>query len=143
MVKILLDTNAIAEAVRPAPNAGFLKRLRENETKLAIASVTLHEALYGVERLPDGKRKQMLRAYLRDVVAKMPVLPYDAPVAEWHARERVRLEAAGRPMPYADGQIAATAVVHGLTLVTSDARDFRHVQGLRVEDWRTAVHPTR
>ncbi len=78
MVKFLLDTHALAEPVRPAPNAGFLKRLRANEAKLAIASVTLHEALYGVERLPDGKRKEGLHEYMREVVAKMSALPYDA-----------------------------------------------------------------
>ncbi len=135
MVKVLLDTNALSEAVRPAPHAGFMKRLRANEAKLALASVTLHEALYGLERLPDGRRKEMLREYMRDVVTKMPVLPYDAKAAEWHARERVRLEAAGRTLPYADGQIAAVAVVNGLALVTANVRDFRHVEGLRVENW--------
>ena len=138
MVKVLLDTNALAEAVRATPSEAFAKRLRANEAKVAISSVTLHEALYGVERLPEGKRKEMLRDYMRDVVGKMPVLAYDARAAEWHARERRRLEGAGRSMPYADGQIAAIAVVHGLTLVTANVRDFRNVAGLRVEDWRTA-----
>jgi tRNA(fMet)-specific endonuclease VapC len=137
MVKVLLDTNALAEVVRVAPNAGFLRRLRANETRVGIASVTLHEAVYGVERLPEGKRKQVLRDYVRDVVAKMPILAYDAAAADWHGRERARLEAAGRPLPFADGQIAAIAVVHGLTLVTANVRDFRHVQDLRVEDWRS------
>ena len=137
MVKVLLDTNAIAEAVRPRPNAGFVKKLQANEAKVAIASVTLHEALFGVERLPDGKRKELLRAYMRDVVSRMPVIAYDGITAELHARERARLEVAGRPMPYADGQIAAIAVQHSLTLVTANVRDFRQVEGLRVEDWRT------
>jgi tRNA(fMet)-specific endonuclease VapC len=135
MVSFLLDTNALAEPVRPTPDAAFIKRLRANETKLAIASVTLHEALYGVERLPEGKRKRMLREYMQDVVAKITVLAYDARVAEWHARERARLERAGRPMPYADGQIAATAVVHGFTFVTANLRDFRRVEGLRTANW--------
>ncbi len=135
MVKFLLDTNALAEPVKPVPNAGFLKRLRANEDQLAIASVTLHEAIYGVERLPDGKRRERLRAYMREVVTKMSALPYDARAVEWHARERARLEAAGRKMPYADGQIAAVAVAHALTLVTANVRDFRHVERLRVESW--------
>jgi tRNA(fMet)-specific endonuclease VapC len=116
---------------------GFLKKLRANDANVAIASVTLHEALYGVERLPAGKRKDLLAAYMRDVVAKVSVLPYDGAAAECHARLRARLEAIGRPMPYADGQIAAIAVVHALTLVTANVRDFRRVEGLRVEDWRT------
>ncbi len=137
MVRVLLDTNALAEAIRPVPNPGFLKKLRANEAKVAIASVTLHEAIFGVERLPAGKRKEILRAYMRDVVAKIPVLPYDAPAAEWHARERLRLEALGRPLPYADGQIAAVTVIHGLTLVTANVRDFQGIEGLRFEDWRT------
>jgi tRNA(fMet)-specific endonuclease VapC len=135
VVKFLLDTNALAEFVRPAPNTGFLKRLRANEAKLAIASVTLHEALYGVERLPDGKRKEGLREYMREVVTKMSALPYDAKAADWHARERARLNATGRTMPYADGQIAAVAVVNALALVTANIRDFRLVKGLRVENW--------
>ncbi len=135
MVKFLLDTNALAEPMRPAPNAGFLKRLRANEAKLAIASVTLHEALYGIERLPEGKRREALRAYMREAVTKMTALAYDNKAAEWHARERARLEAAGRTMPYADGQIAAVAVVNALTLVTANVRDFRHVEQLRVENW--------
>jgi tRNA(fMet)-specific endonuclease VapC len=97
--------------------------------------MTLHQALYGVERLPEGKRKEVLREYLRDVVTRMPALPYDARAAAWHATERARLEAAGRPMLYADGQIASIAVVNGLTLVTSNTRDFRYVAALRVEDW--------
>lgn len=53
-----------------------------------------------------------------------------------NARERVRLESAGRTIPYADGQIAAIAVVHALTLVTANVRDFRAVEGLRLDDWR-------
>jgi tRNA(fMet)-specific endonuclease VapC len=40
-------------------------------------------------------------------------------------------------MPYADGQIAAIAFVHALTLVTANVRDFRSVKGLHVEDWRS------
>lgn len=134
-MKFLLDTNALAEAVRPAPNAAFMKRLRIHDAAIAIASMTLHEAIYGVERLPDGKRKQMLRDYMRDVIARVPVLAYDPKIAEWHARERVRLEAKGRVVPYADGQIAATAAVHGLTIVTANVRDFRGVD-VNVDDWR-------
>ena len=64
VIRFLLDTNAIAEAARPTPNPGFLKRMMANEASLAIASVTLHEAVYGVERMPEGRRKQLLRDYL-------------------------------------------------------------------------------
>ena len=136
VIRVLLDTNALAEPVRPAPDPAFMKRFKANEAKLAIASVTLHEVVYGVERLSEGKRRELLREYVRDVVLKMTVVPYDAAAADWHARERARLEAKGRTLPYADGQIAAIAVIHSLTLVTANIRDFRGIAGLRVESWR-------
>jgi tRNA(fMet)-specific endonuclease VapC len=135
VVKFLLDTNAIAEVIRPKPSESFLRRFRSNDTRVAIAAITLHETIFGVERMPEGKRKRELSDYLRDVVARMPVLPYDVPAAEWHGRERARLERIGRKVSYADGQIASIAVVNGLTLVTANLRDFKAFEGLRVESW--------
>ncbi len=135
-MKFLLDTNAIAEPCRKAPSAAFLRRLREHTGALIISSVTWHEALYGMHRMPEGKRKQAVRDYLSDVVrATMSVLPYDATAADWHARERARLGARGKTVPFADGQIAAVAATNGATLVTANIRDFRVFDGLRVEDW--------
>jgi tRNA(fMet)-specific endonuclease VapC len=65
----------------------------------------------------------------------MPILPYDADAADWHAAERARLAFAGRVPPFVDGQIAAIAVTRGLTLVTANVADFRPFAGLTVIDW--------
>jgi tRNA(fMet)-specific endonuclease VapC len=137
MVKrYLLDTNALSEVIRPTPSAAFLRRFRAHETELAIASVTWHEALYGMARLPEGKRRNTINDYLREVVlATMAVIPYDHAAAEWHARERARLGKKGRSIPYADGQIAAVAAVGSFTLVTANVRDFEAFEGVRVVDW--------
>ena len=87
-------------------------------------------------RLPKGKRRTALEAYLRDVVhGSFPVLPYDEAAAAWHGEERARLEALGRPAPFVDGQIAAIAHVNGLVLATTNARAFARFKGLGVEDW--------
>lgn len=67
----------------------------------------------------------------------LPILPYDAAAAEWHADERVRLEKAGTPRPFIDGQVAAIARVNGLVLVTANVKDFRFFDALTVEDWRS------
>ena len=40
-----------------------------------------------------------------------------------------------RPLPFADGQIAATALIHDLTLVTANVKDFLKIEGLVIEDW--------
>jgi tRNA(fMet)-specific endonuclease VapC len=134
-VKWLLDTNALAEPARPRPSAPFLKRLQAASKDLAISSITLHEVLFGLERLPEGKRRRLVSDYLESFVARIPVLPYDRAAAAWHAKERARLAAAGRPPPFADGQIAAVAATRGLVLVTANLRDFAAFKGLRTEDW--------
>ena len=92
--------------------------------------------IYRCRRLPKGKRRAALEAYLRDVVHRsFPILPYDEAAATWHGEERARLEAAGRPAPFVDGQIAAIAHVNGLILATTNHKDFVRFRGLTVEDW--------
>lgn len=136
MVTHLLDTNALAEPIRPAPSPAFLRRWRAHAPDLAISAVTWHEALFGMDRMPEGKRKAAVRDYLLEVVAKaIEVLPYDTEAAEWHARERARLGAKGRTIPFADGQIAASAATRSLVLVTANVRDFKGFSGVNVEDW--------
>jgi len=97
-----------------------------------------HEVTYGCRRLPKGKRRLALEAYLRDVVhGSFPILPYDEAAAVWHGEERARLEALGRPAPFVDGQIAAIAHVHGLVLATTNDKDFARFKGLTIENWST------
>jgi tRNA(fMet)-specific endonuclease VapC len=64
-----------------------------------------------------------------------PILPYDDAAAEWHGRERARLEASGRTPPFVDGQIAAIAHNESLTLVTANTEDFRYFVDLEIADW--------
>lgn len=105
---------------------------------MAIASVVWHEMLFGCFRLPHSARRSAIEEYLNEVVApSIPILPYDARAAEWHAAERARLSGKGRTPPFADGQIAAVASVNDLTLVTSNLDDYAAFEDIRVEDWRT------
>ena len=102
----------------------------------AIAAPVWHELAYGCRRLPKGKRRSALVIYLQDVVrASFPILPYDEIAAVWHAQQRARLEAVGRPPPYVDGQIAAIAHANGLVLVTTNAKDFGRFKDLKVVNW--------
>ena len=95
-----------------------------------------HELHYGVERLAPGRRRDKLAHYIVEVVqASLPVLPYDAEAARWHARERARLERAGNTRPFADGTIAAVAATRGLILVTRNTDDFAGFNGLHIENW--------
>lgn len=135
-LRYLLDTTIVSAPISKTPNLLIVEQLSRHEHACAIASPVWHELTFGCGRLPQGKRRTILEAYLRDVIrATFPILPYDEMAAAWHGRERARLESIGRPAPYADGQIAAVAHTNGLILVTVNRKDFARFKDVRVEDW--------
>jgi tRNA(fMet)-specific endonuclease VapC len=77
----------------------------------------------------------MRRMALDAFLAPFHLLPFDARAAERYVEARCALEAAGRPIGERDLIIAATALSHGLTIVSSNTREFGRVPGLSVEDW--------
>jgi tRNA(fMet)-specific endonuclease VapC len=137
-IHYLLDTNVISEPLRPEPHPAVLGKLQLHQEELAISAITWHELWYGCQRLPDTTRRRAIEKYLLEVVEpSMPILAYDEDAAEWHARERALLAAAGKTPPFAEGQIAAIAYLNDLTLVTFNTADFQGFQGIQLEDWRS------
>ena len=135
-IRFLLDTSIVSSPISKVPDPELLAQLEAHGNECAIAAPVWHELTFGCKRLPDGKRREAIEAYLEDVVlASFPVLGYDAAAAQWHGIERARLEALGRPPPYVDGQIAAIAHVNDLTLVTLNVKDFSRFEGIDVERW--------
>lgn len=134
-MRFLLDTNVISEAARPVPHPEVLARLTEAAGVAAMAAPTWHELRYGVDRLDPGHRRSALGVFLMGLPSRYPVLPYDMRAAEWHAKERARLEVLGLTTSFVDGQIAATAVTNGAVLVTRNVSDFGDFVGLEVESW--------
>lgn len=134
-MRYLLDTNITSELTRSRPNPNVQARLKYFAGELAIASVSWHEMLYGMQRMPVSRRQRAVIAQLEQIQQTMPILPYDAAAAQWHAEERSRLVAQGRTPPFADAQIAAIAITQNLTLVTRNVRDFRIFDGLTLENW--------
>lgn len=135
-VRYLLDTNIISEALVPHPDSGVMERLASVQHESATAASVWHELLYGCLRLEASPRRDRLQRYLYDVVAAtLPIVACDEPVAARHAAERARLAKEGRTPTFVDGQIAATAQVHGLVLVTRNVRDFEFFEGLAIENW--------
>ena len=134
--RYLLDTNVLSEPAKRNPNTRVAERIRGNLLQIATASTAWNEFLFGYINMPDSESRTRLERYLFQILApNITILPYDRAAAEWHASERARLSRLGRTPPFADGQIAAVARVHGLILVTANIRDFRNFEGLQVEDW--------
>ncbi len=134
-LRYLLDTNVLSETMRPAPDARVLERMLDVGDAAATGAPAWHEIEYGRSRLPRGKRRRVIDAFVDRLAAVLMVLPYDAAAATWHARERAMLAAKGKTPAFVDGQLAAIACVNGLVLVTRNVRDFAPFAGLRVESW--------
>lgn len=136
MTKFLLDTSTVSAAMMKVPDVGVLEKLAQHGGECAICAPVWSELQYGVGRMPRGKRRSGLKAYLQDVVhPTLPILPYDERAAAWHAHERVRLEKIGRIPTVMDAQIAAIAATHGIPVVTANVSDFNVFKGLVVLNW--------
>ena len=124
------------------PDQQVLRLMSDNSQDCAMASLTWHEVHYGVSRLPKGKGREDLQAFMEEVLApSIAILSYDERAAASHAAERVRLEKLGRPRTFVDGQIAAIGVTNGLPVVTANPKDFRRFKGLSVLNGRATSAP--
>lgn len=127
----LFDTDAISEVLRPRPAAGYARWLssiaREDQFTSAVVVGELYKGAFrssAVARHLENIEKRVLPA--------LTVLSYDAPAARLYGQIRAQLESSGRPLADADLQIAATALLHDLELVTGNVKPFGRIRGLRV-----------
>lgn len=135
-MNLLLDTNVLSDFVRGHPDVQA--RLRATPpVALAVASVTVMEIAYGLERQPERARR--LRPPLEALLGAVSLLDYGAEDARETGRLRARLEAVGQPIGLIDSMIAAMAIVRGLTVVTRNTREFGRISGLQLVDWTGAA----
>jgi predicted nucleic acid-binding protein len=128
MVKYLLDTNVIAELVKPIPNPAVVAWVdAHDEHELYISVVTIGELLRGIAKHPHPVRQVQLAAWVHDELVPRfgsRIWPVSLDVMRAWAQITVTCERAGRPLPAMDSLLTATALHHGATLVTRNTRDF-------------------
>ena len=138
MMKYLIDTNVLSEAVKTVPDKSVMRMLEKYQHEIVTAAPVWHELQFGCQRLARSRKREIIASFLNDVVKRtMPILPYDDRAAEWHAGERARLSSKGLTPSFVDGQIAAISVVNGLILVTRNIDDFTHFLRLKFENWHS------
>lgn len=128
-MRYLLDTCLISELVRARPHAAVPAWIdAQQESHLFLSVLTLGELRKGVERLEDGARRSRLANWLDgDLKVRFSgrLLPVDEDVAERWGIVTADAVAKGVAVPVVDGLIAATALVHGMTVVTRNVDDMQ------------------
>jgi tRNA(fMet)-specific endonuclease VapC len=126
--ELLLDTNVVIALLEREPMA--LERF-DSERAVSVSVITLGELLFGAEKSTNAAtNRRRAEAFADDCT----VLGCDRAIARRYGVIKNALREKGRPIPENDLWIAATALEHGLVLVTRDVH-FREVDGLTLEAW--------
>jgi hypothetical protein len=132
-VKFLVDATVLSEATKPDPDARVLDWLRRYEPEIVVDPVVLGEIRFGILLLPAGKRRRRLEEWFQEGIERIHCIAWEAATGLRWAELVARLRADGRSMPIKDSMIAATALVHGLAVVTRNRKDFEKA-GVEVVD---------
>lgn len=125
---IVLDTNVVSELMQKAPEPRVVSWVdRFSASDVLVTAVTAAELMYGVARLPEGRRKRELHTRVEELLTEDfedQILPFDAPAATHYAEIVSSRERAGRPISMADAQIAAICRNWSAALATRNVDDF-------------------
>ena len=127
----LFDTDAISELLKPRPAASYVRWLANVQREEQFTSAVVVGELYQWAFRSPAVARHLANIEKR-ILPAVSVLSYDAPAARVYGEVRAHLEGTGRPLADADLQIAATALLHDLELVTGNLRHFGRVPGLRI-----------
>jgi predicted nucleic acid-binding protein len=135
---IVADTNVVSELMKTEPSSAvrawvFAHRQRE----LRITAITVAEILYGIERLPTGRRSTALREAAVDIFSRFTadVLPFDVAATTIYPEIVGHRDRQGRPISEYDAQIAAICRTNSARLATRNQRDFADTGVELINPW--------
>lgn len=137
-MRTMIDTDVLSAAQRPQVHPGVRKRLAEADpADLFVSVISIGEITHGIARLPAGARRRELEAWLGMTERHFAdrILPIDRDVAQLWGEITAKAAQAGRALHAADGLIAATALHHGLRLMTRNVRELEPTGVLFINPW--------
>jgi len=127
-VACIVDTSVLIDAER---GGRAFEQIPGDERHL-VSVITASELLHGVHRAIDPVHRLRRQAFVERMLAALEPAPITLDIARVHAEVSARLSAGGNTIAQHDLWIAATALSHGLTVATFNARHFERVPGLSV-----------
>ncbi len=131
MITHLLDTNIVIYTLKNKPSQ-VRTAFEKHYGKIAISTITVMELVYGAERSVDPQKNL---AQIEGLVARLETLDYVAQAAYHTGQIRADLANKGTPIGPYDQMLAGQARSNGLVIVTNNEKEFKRVEGLRVENW--------
>ena len=139
MSGFLLDTNIPSELIRTRPDPRVENWVyAQDEQSLYLSVVSIGELRRGLVLLPAGRRRTELERWLEnDLLPRFHrrILPVTFSIADRWGLLDGQCQLKGTPLNTADGMIAATALEHGLTLVTRNVKDFADLGVITLDPW--------
>jgi toxin FitB len=135
---IVVDTNVVSELMKVEPSSAVRAWVfAHSHHQLRITAITVAEVLYGIERLPEGRRRTASRAGAVEVFSRFSedILPFDAAAATVYPQIVDHRDRQGAPISGYDAQIAAICRAQGASLATRNGRDFADVGVELINPW--------
>ncbi len=130
-MKYLLDTDIVSQGTKPQPHAGALGWLgRVAPADTGLSAITIQEVRAGIEAMAAGARRRAVEHWLvNDLLHgfRERIVPVDAVIADECGKLVHRTRQSGYTPELGDALIAATALVHGLKVVTLNRKHFERL----------------
>ena len=139
-MKFLLDTCVLSEFIRKKPSSKLIYWIStKDEADLYLSVLTLGELQQGISKLADSKRKLSLQSWLDNDVTKRfdnRIISIDRDIIDRWGRLQGTGMRQGRNFPVIDSLLAATAITHGMTVVTRNVNDLKETGASIRNPWQ-------
>ncbi len=134
---IVVDTNVLSEPLKALPNPRVIQWLLDNDSEIAITSISIAELFHGARRLPQGKRRDSITVQIERTLqgARTRLLPFDDAAARHYADIRSNREATGHSVSVEDTMIVSICRAHGYAVATRNTRDFEGADVEIINPW--------
>jgi toxin FitB len=138
MVSVLLDTCVLSELNKPVPSPLVVQALASMDPYQTYLSViTLGELVKGICLMPHGRRRRKFEKWYAETEDSFGdrILPIEPDIARMWGRLTADFHLQGRHLASNDGLIAASAIVHGMSLMTRNVKDFDASGVMLINPW--------